>query len=913
MAGAQSKVKPPAPILYSGLNVGTSQFDLPVPVFWGQRRLGFNALGFDNFKQHNVSSKGKGGGSKTGKQYNYSAEIGLGLCEGPITAIPGIWANGSTTTSTTLGALQFTLMTGTATQAPISGGGVAFATMAYAYTCYVYCPQLDLGDSASIPQDEFECVAPRGFAYTPESPGWINPNNHVQSNAIDVLMSDVIVDILTNPQYGILGFSGGDFGDMTQYASYLRAQGIVVSPLLNQLEKATSVIDRWAEITNSWIFWSGTQFEFVPLGDETLSANGADFSPQNEVAYNLTLDHFIGDENPVKVTRKDPADCFNRTVLNITDRTLGYISNPFEFKEQTLIDQYGMRDNENVQADEICNPTVARIVVNLLGQRAAYIRNTYAFKTSYRFILCLPGTILTLTEPNIGLNLTPVRVTKISEDKDGVLSFECEEYPGTVGNFIPHDYGGAPSPTTPDQNVNPGSVNVPAIVTTPLALTSGNPEILVAASGGAFWGGCIVNVSFDSVTYSAVGTINAPATQGLLTASLAAFGGANPDTTSSLNVDCSESLGSPVPVSVADATNLRTLSLVVAASVESGGVYVMPDNGELLAFGAVTPTGTYTADLTYLERAQFGTPGDAAVIGAQFTLLNVNWGPGGGLSTDGTNLMFDLPSQYMGVPIYLKFQSYNLFGNALQDLSTCIAYEYTPGGKGIQEPLAGQWTATAIDHAAGTGAIPVPAIEFTGSASDNPNATTVIFYGSTDGTNYNVLGTIPASKTSASAFFTNVSPNTLYYVAVAYEIMSVVGPALILGTVTTPLPTVGTGNINPHAVTQPIAILTGATVVLTAGVNTVVQSVNITTNGGLVAVKGNAIYVSGNVLNPPPTAIGLYRDGFELLGVGFVYNQTLMYLDNPLPGAHTYTLNMQGGNANITVGDCYLEAIELLR
>jgi hypothetical protein len=676
MAALSNSSKQPAPIRYSGINFGTSQFNLPVPIFWGQRRITYNVIGFDNFQHHSVGGKGKGGGAKTQQPYDYTAAVALGLCEGVIDSIARIWTNGSTTTTTTLSALNMTFYAGTLGQSPV-GGSYAYAQLAYSLTAYVNSPKLDLGESATVPQNDFECVRANGFAYTPSAPGWIDPNSHTQYTAIDCLMSDIIPDLLTNVQYG-LGFAAGDIGSLTQYAAYQRAQGLLFSPLLNSSEKATSIIDRWAQISNAWIYWSGTQLQFVPLGDAALSANGATYTPVQDVAYALTLNDFLADKGgpAVKVTRKDPADAYNRTILNITDRTVGYISNPFEYKDQTLVDQFGLRDNQNTQADEICDPAVARIAVQLIGKRAAYIRNTYEFKTSYRFILCLPGTILTLTEPNIGLAAVRVRVQKIQEDDKGQLQFTCEEFPGTVGTCVaPVATASVNTATTPDQLIAPGSVNTPAIVEPNSAFTGGTPKIIVAASGGANWGGCTVNLSFDGTNYSQVGVITNAATQGVLTASLAAYAGANPDTTDTLAIDCTESLAVTAPVSNADAVALRTLSLIAAQPTLSGGAYVVPTNGELLAFGAVAATGTFTANLTYLERGQYGTAAASHASGAQFTLLNVG-------GTDGTSVAFDLPAQYVGATIYLKLASFNLFGLAQQDLSTCTEYQYTPTGAG---------------------------------------------------------------------------------------------------------------------------------------------------------------------------------------------------------------------------------------
>jgi hypothetical protein len=681
MSALANKNRPPAPVRYSGLNVGTSQFDLPIPIFWGQRRLTTNAIGFDHFTKQPANGKGKGGGAKSQQAYDYHAAVLLGLCEGVVDSIPNTWANGSTTTTTTLSHLGMTFYPGTATQSPVAGG-YPMQALAYALTAYLAHPRLDLGESATIPDNAFECVRTAGFAYTHPSSGWINPNTHVASPAVDCLMSDIITDFLTSPQYG-LGFTSADLGPIAQYAAYQRAQGLFFSPLLNSPEKATAILDRWALVSNVWIYWSGTQLQFVPLADAPIAGNGAAFTPQNDVAYNLGLADFIAetgqDAGPVKAARLDPADCHNRTVLNLTDRTLGYISNPLEFKDQTLVDQFGLRDNANVQGDEICDPGVGRIVVQLLGKRAAYIRNTYSFKTSYRYILCLPGTILTLTEPNLGLSQVRVRVRTISEDDKGQLSFVCEEFPGTAATYIPPINAPAVNTaTTPDQLVDPGSVNTPAIVEPVSAFTGGTPKIIVAASGGASWGGCTVNLSFDGTNYSQVGTISAAATQGLLTAALAAYGGANPDTGHTLAVDCTESQAAPsTAVTYADAVALRSLSLVAAQPTLVGGAYVVPANGELLAFGAVTPTGAFAANLTWLERGAYGTSAGAHSIGDQFTLFNV-------AGTDGTSIAFDLPPQYVGQTLYLKLASFNVFGLANQDVSTCLEYQYSPTGAGFQ-------------------------------------------------------------------------------------------------------------------------------------------------------------------------------------------------------------------------------------
>ena len=691
MAGLMGSGNTPtnAPIRYSGLNVGTSQQNLPVPIFWGTVRLSPNAMAFANFQSHAVSGKGggKGGGGKSQQQLTYTADVLLGLCEGPVDSIQNIWSNGSTTTTTTLSKLGMTFFSGTLGQAAWSFWNSNYPGLqqGYSQTAYLGAVGLNLGQAATIPDNGFECVRAMGFSYTRSSTvaGWINPNSHVQANAVDVLMSDVIPDFLTNAQYGAF-MASGDLGPLTQYAAYCRAQGLFVSPLLNSQEKANDILNRWAQITNSWIFWSGVQLEFVPLADAPITGNGVTFTPANDIAYALTLDNLIASnsEPPVKVSRKDPADCANRTSVNITDRTLGYIDNPIQWYDDTLINAYGLRESASISASEIKDPAVGAVVAQLTGKRAAYIRNAYEFRTSGNFILALPGTVLTIPLNYTGQTVR-VRVTDVAEDENGILTFSAEEFPGTVGTYVaPQNTASITTALVPNLLATPSAVNTPAIIEPPSGFTGGTAKLIVAASGQTNWGGCAVWISFDNSKYSLIGQITAPAPQGTLTAALTAYGGANPDTGNTLAVDCTESNTVPHPVSNADAQALRTLSLIAAQPSVTGGVATVPTNGELLAFGAVSATGTNTANLTYLERGQFGSSAGAHSVGDQFTLIDI-------LGSSGTALSYNLPAQYIGQTIYLKFASYNLFGNAAQDLSTCVAYKYTPLGTGYGTGAAG--------------------------------------------------------------------------------------------------------------------------------------------------------------------------------------------------------------------------------
>jgi hypothetical protein len=49
---------------------------------------------------------------------------------------------------------------------------------------------------------------------------------------------------------------------------------------------------------------------------------------------------------------------------------------------------------------------------------------------------------------------------------------------------------------------------------------------------------------------------------------------------------------------------------------------------------------------------------------------------------DSSVFQYALPASFVGVTLYPKFQSFNIFGLAVEDLSECTVYSYTPTGAG---------------------------------------------------------------------------------------------------------------------------------------------------------------------------------------------------------------------------------------
>src|SRR3954447_18440950 len=203
---------------------------------------------------------------------------------------------------------------------------------------------------------------------------------------------------------------------------------------------------------------------------------------------------------------------------------------------------------------------------------------------------------------------------------------------------------------------DPSDTNPPIIFEPPIALSGGSYEVWLIASGGPDWGGCQVWISLDNATYALAGTIYRGARQGTLSVGLPSH--PDPDYISTLSVDLTQSQGQLLSGTSADADNLVTLCYV---------------EGELISYRTATLTGSCKYDLTYLRRGIYGTTIGVHSAGGSFA----RFGP-----SDPSLFRYRYPGNFVGQTIHIKLPAFNMFGQALQDLSGLAADTYTLTGAG---------------------------------------------------------------------------------------------------------------------------------------------------------------------------------------------------------------------------------------
>ena len=647
---------------YTGLQLQTASSALPIPIVYGITRAAPNLIWSGNFQtipQYTQAHGGKGGGgSSTLTGYTYTSALVFALCEGPITTVGTIFQGGGFYSAAEIG---LSIFTGSTPQAPWGYLSASFpqAALSYQGTAYAAAPSFDLGSSASIDSIAFEIY------------GRLYPSAVVNAHDADPAL--VIADYLTNAQYGV-GFPAasldatslyGATGDGS-YQTYCQAMGIAFSPCLSDQETASATLARWLQITNATAVWSGGRLKIMPLGDAPATGvlqggNTTTFRPNVTPLMNLTDDDFLHDDDadPVLVSRVDPYAASNVQRLEVLDRSNQYAATPIEAHDQNAIELYGLRIGSTITAHEICDLNVASVATQLILQRGLYVRNSYAFRLSWDYCLLEPMDIVTLNDAGLGLAMTPVRIVSVEEDAAGLLSVTAEEFPGAVATVQAYAVAGATNNPI-NRNVAPAPVNPPLLFEPPSDLTGGTPQIWVGVSGGTNgiadpnWGGATIYVSTDGSSYAQVGAVSAPSRQGVLIAALAA-------------------------PAVAHATDALAISFVESAGVITtvgGNPLLCVVDGEIIGTLSATLVGPNTYALSGLTRQVYGMRGGAHSTGAAAMLL------------DGAVFKYTLPVGLIGKPLYLKFASFNVFGAAAQDLSTCVAYAMTPIGSGLFGPVA---------------------------------------------------------------------------------------------------------------------------------------------------------------------------------------------------------------------------------
>lgn len=665
----------------NSMRIQQSAYGLTQPLVYGKNRVAANMFWYGDFKStaHTTTTKsgGKGGKTKTkNTTYTYSASLMLGLCENKIKDIGIIWRDkeqivtkqekirvGGTAfhpiyeyrTVTPIDQIGFELFDGD--HNPVWGYLASKhpdEAVHYPFLGYVACANYDLGGSAALSNHNFEVISDITFSETIHD---ANP-------------ADVIEDFITNPRYGAA--PSLNMADLSEFRTYCAATNLLISPALTEQREAFEIISEIVEAVNCAVVPSPDGLKIRSYGDSAVTGNSVTFTPNLEPVYHLTDDDFLGEDQPIRVRRSRDTDAYNHCQIEYANRFNQYNTETVEAKDQANIEMFGLRTQDPVKFDFFCEPKIARHAVQLLLQRVLYVRNEYEFELGWKYCRLEPMDIVTITDESLGLNQFPVRITRVEEDEEGVLSITAEEL--AVGSRSAVEYDLQSSNGYQGGNEEPGNVNAPVIFEPPLGLSDGKNQIWVAASGGINWGGCNVWASIDNTTYEMIGTIYGSARYGTLVSAIDAD-----DTSMQVQLNTSSQIfGGTLEDAEVDATLCKV-----------GDEYINYIDATLDGSGRYTLSG--------MLRGRFD---DASSHNAGESFVRI----------DRAIFEYDFNSNMVGKQIYLKFTSFNGLEQKEETLDEVTAYSYTINGgrpagvKGLSLQSAFEGTSFKVQWQSAAGA-----------------------------------------------------------------------------------------------------------------------------------------------------------------------------------------------------------------
>jgi hypothetical protein len=606
----------------SSFTVSTAEYGAAVMEILGTTRISGNVIYYDDFTAHEhreTQRSGKGGGSKTTNiTYTYTVAVILGLCEGPITGIGRVWKDKEIYTYPNE-ALQLTAFKGEADQDPWAYVVGKHPEKALPYSGLAYMAGvIDLGSNGSLPNYNFEV---KGKLLN-------------TGDGIDVNPADYILYILDKIGLGDVEIAGID-----DYRKYCREADLLISTPSDatDAQSAREIVNEIASLTNAYMFWSNDRFKIVPKADRPVGS----WQPNKTIMYDLTPDDLIEQSNGacVSYSRKDSSEVYNRFTVEFINRENGYEKESVSYEDTEDIANYGLRQASTVSAHYIYSKARAVRIAEEQARKNKYERNKYTFRLDWAFCRLEVGDLVTLTDPNIGLEKQVAMIDSVTEDATGLLTFTAVSRAGGDYSEAVYDVHEIDRPYI-DFNAEPGDTDAPIIFQPPSDLTSNGNELWIGAKGiSSNWGGCTVYISDDNLNYRRLGVITNSARMGTLASNVSAAA-------TSIEVAVN---GQFVSGTVQDAERANTLCWL---------------DGECLSYTTATLLANGNYRLDGCVRGQYNTQAAAHSSGAKF------------VRCDEALLKSEIRKEDIGKTVWLKFASYNIFDAGEQSLADVQAYEY---------------------------------------------------------------------------------------------------------------------------------------------------------------------------------------------------------------------------------------------
>ena len=449
----------------SDLQMQTASYGAPIPLILGTCRSTGNVIWSTKFVEHakTETQGGKGGGGGvTTTTYSYTVSFAVGICQGPITAIGRVWADGKLVD---LAKYQHTVYLGGDTQTPdswmeaVEGAGNVPAFRGLAYIVF---KDLAIGDFGNrIPSFSFEVTRQID-----------NVKALVETVSLSAGLQYTDVDASDLEGIAITGISSA--GDQTSRSIIEQLQAVF---LFDAIERSGKIVFKRRN--------ANTAYE---IPDEYLGAY--ETSPPNE---------------PYTLQYKDERELPRRLTIN-------YLSKDKDYQQGTMSAYRQITQSKNeqtVSVQMVMADTDAKELAEVRLFEEWQNRKTLSLTLSNQFGWLLPGDILKVPIQEQKQNFM---ITKTTYGKPGLIKIEAVATTQQVYTFAQRVVDSETNPVIP---ASPGNVSM-SLIDLPLLPGESSAERVFAActSDGAFYGANLFRSNDGGGTWSYVGQVTQNAVVG---------------------------------------------------------------------------------------------------------------------------------------------------------------------------------------------------------------------------------------------------------------------------------------------------------------------------------------------------------------------------------------------------------------
>ena len=449
----------------SDLQMQTASYGAPIPLILGTCRSTGNVIWSTKFVEHakTETQGGKGGGGGvTTTTYSYTVSFAVGICQGPITAIGRVWADGKLVD---LAKYQHTVYIGGDTQTPdswmeaVEGAGNVPAFRGLAYIVF---KDLAIGDFGNrIPSFSFEVTRQID-----------NVKALVETVSLSAGLQYTDVDASDLEGLAITGISSA--GDQTRRSIIEQLQAVF---LFDAIERGGKIVFKRRN--------ANTAYE---IPDEYLGAY--ETSPPNE---------------PYTLQYKDERELPRRLTINYLSKDKDYQQGAMSAYRQIT----QSKNEQTVSVQMVMADTDAKQLAEVRLFEEWQNRKTLSLTLSNQFGWLLPGDILKVPIQDQKQNFM---ITKTTYGKPGLIKIEAVATTQQVYTFAQRVVDSETNPVIP---ASPGNVSM-YLIDLPLLPGESSAERVFAActSDGAFYGANLFRSNDGGGTWSYVGQVTQNAVVG---------------------------------------------------------------------------------------------------------------------------------------------------------------------------------------------------------------------------------------------------------------------------------------------------------------------------------------------------------------------------------------------------------------